>query len=101
MKITWLSGEAFRCLCTSESVPGDSHMIDMLETECSCEDFQIRHKGVPHSYCKHLQFARDEMLDKFLDVFRTSPRITGCPSAKSPSPAPGSEPPIDNSDEPF
>lgn len=101
MKLTWLSGEPFRCLCTSESVPGFSYMVDVLENACDCEDFNIRHDGVPESYCKHLEFAREDLLNKMLDVFRRSPRITGCQSARSPKPEPESLPDIAGSDAPF
>jgi len=92
MKITWLDGEPFTCLCSSESQPGISYMLDVLTPACDCEDFRIRHEGVPGACCKHLDLARNELLDKFLDVFRVMPRITGCPSGRSPSSEPSKEP---------
>lgn len=53
-----------RWLVSSESRPGEVHLVDLMEGEggaCSCEDYQFRKRR-----CKHVCAVRDHLLDLIL-----------------------------------
>ena len=79
-RIEPVPGEPFRFQVSSESRDGLWFLVDLQANRfngfCGCEDFQARrgvilrdHDGArsPLSRCKHIQSARDYLLDRFLE----------------------------------
>lgn len=69
-----------RFVFISESQKDIAHIVDLLDNECSCQNFQFRIKplldrGViqPHepvAKCKHMKIARDVLCEQLLEELR-------------------------------
>lgn len=71
---------ATRYLFYSDSQKGIAHMVDLIEGECSCQNFQFRikpllEKGILEesdsvAKCKHIKKARDLLCDQMIEQLR-------------------------------
>lgn len=75
MKVYPVIGEVGRYRVESESVPGQSHLCDILESSCGCAAWTCKHREHEAStgsplLCKHLKAARAYAFDDYLEVMR-------------------------------
>lgn len=78
--MTYKQESATRFIFISETQKDTAHIVDLLDNECSCQNFQFRIKplldrGVINkddavAKCKHMKIARDVLCDQLLDELR-------------------------------
>ena len=75
MKVYPIIGEVGRYQVESESVPGQTHLVDILEGACGCAAWTCNHRkhqaatGKPLR-CKHILAAREYALNDFIEVMK-------------------------------
>ena len=75
MKLTTIAGEPGRYMCESETTPGTSHLVDILENFCGCQDFTCRRRVYQENTgkeyrCKHIRAARDFFTDEVIEAIK-------------------------------
>lgn len=78
MKFTQESPTRF--VFMSETQKNTAHIVDLLDNECSCQNFQFRikpllDKGIieardPVAKCKHMKIAREALCDQVIEKLR-------------------------------
>lgn len=72
-----IMGEALCYLVESESNPGESYRVDLVEDECGCRDWVCRHRAYKtetgKTYrCKHIRALREIALNDIIEHIRES-----------------------------
>lgn len=75
MIIRAIVGEVCRYQVQSESNPRQFHLVDLLDTECSCSDWTCRQRSYRERtkkayFCKHIKAARVQFTDDILERLR-------------------------------
>jgi len=68
VKVTAIPGEVFRYHVQSKSNPNQTHMVDLIEGQCSCVSWTCRQKKYREIYgkpfeCCHLKAAWEQVKD--------------------------------------
>ena len=72
MKYEIIMGEALCYLVHSDSHPGESYRVDLIEGECGCRDWVCRHRQYKEETgqiyrCKHIKQLREIALNDIIE----------------------------------